>query len=124
MDFVFINGVGHFFPIGVVQSTPHNLDTLDITGYTSQGSLSCPSRSAGFDLTGPADFLSAQSHTELRLMDLQIYRFFNKHVMIIKPATYKKLLYDTFKKSKVGFRQHSNKFRAVLGLADQTKKEH
>ena len=26
------------------------------TGYTSQGSLTCSRRSAGFDLTGPADF--------------------------------------------------------------------
>ena len=35
------------------------------TEYTSQGSLTCPGQSAGFDLTGPADFLSAQSLTEL-----------------------------------------------------------
>jgi hypothetical protein len=35
------------------------------TGYTSQGSRPCSGRSAGFDLTGPVDFLSAQSHTEL-----------------------------------------------------------
>ena len=35
------------------------------TGYTSQGSRMCSGRSAGFDLTGPVDFLLAQSHTEL-----------------------------------------------------------
>ena len=35
------------------------------TGYTSQGSRTCSGQSAGFDFTGPADFLSAQSHTEL-----------------------------------------------------------
>ena len=32
---------------------------------TSQGSLTCPGRSTGFDLTGPADFFFAQSQTEL-----------------------------------------------------------
>ena len=48
------------------------------TGYTSQGSQTCSGRSAGFDLTGPVDFLLAQFHTELWLTDLQIYRLFDQ----------------------------------------------
>ena len=63
---------------------------LHSTGYTSQGILTCPSQSAGFDLTGPEDFLSAQSHRELRL-------FLNIHDMIIRQASYKRLLQDTLK---------------------------
>ena len=43
------------------------------------------------------------------------------HYVIIRPATYKKLLQDTFKKNKVGFKQHLNKFRGNWGLPDQTK---
>ena len=67
------------------------------TGYTSQGSLTCPGRSAGFDLIGPADFLLAQSHTGHRLTDLQISDYLNILGMIFRPATYKKLLQYTFK---------------------------
>ena len=56
----------------------------------------CLGRSAGFDLIGPADFFLAQSHTELRLTDIQ-----------------KKLLQYTFKKNKVGLRPHFKTFRVV-----------
>ena len=84
------------------------------TGYTSQGSLTCPGRSAGFNLTGPADFLSAQSPTELRLTDLQISEYLNIHGMIFRPASYKMLIQYHFKKNKVGLRQHLNTFRGFL----------
>ena len=73
----------------------------------------CPTRSAGFDLTGPSYFLSAQSHTELRLTDLQNSDHLNIHIMIFGPATYTKLLQYTFKNNKVGLRQHLNTFRVV-----------
>ena len=56
--------------------TPLTLLTLLTTRNTSQGSLTCSGRSADFDPSGPADFLSAQSHTELRITDLQNYRIF------------------------------------------------
>ena len=83
------------------------------TGYTSQGSLKCPGRSAGFDLIGPADFLLVQSHTEHRLTDLQISDYLNIHGMIYRPATNKKLLQYTFKRNTIGLRQHCNTFRGV-----------
>ena len=63
-----------------------------VTGSTTQGSLTCPGRSAGFDLKEPADFLSAQSHTELILTDLHISDYLNIHCMIFRLATCKKLL--------------------------------
>ena len=103
--------VGNFFwTIPIYQISPNQFCT---TGYTCQGSLTCLSRSSGFNLTGPADLFSAQSHTELRVMNFQIYRFLIIHFMIIRPATYKRLLQDTFKKNKIGFMQHFNSFRGV-----------
>ena len=92
-----------------------------LTGCTSQGSLTCPGQSAGFDLTGPADFLSAQSDTELWLTDLHISDYLNIHCMIFRPATYKKLLQYTFNNNKVGLRQHLNTFRVVYGLPNKTQ---
>ena len=71
------------------------------------------SRSAGFNFTVLADFLSAQSNTELRLTDLQISDYLNIHGMLFRLATYKKLLQYTFKKNKVGLRQHLITFRDV-----------
>ena len=47
-------------------------------------------QSGGFDPTGPADFLLAQSHTELRLTDLHISEYLSVHGMIFRPAAYKK----------------------------------
>ena len=86
---------------------------LNHTGYMSQGSLTCPRRSAGFDLTGPLDFLLAQSHTELRLTDLHISDYLNIYCLIFRPATCKKFLKYTFKNNKVDLRQHLNTFRVV-----------
>ena len=63
------------------------------TGYTSQGSLACPGRSADFDLTGPADFLlGTDPH---RALTYRFTDFLNIYLMIIRPATYKKLLQYT-----------------------------
>ena len=45
-------------------------------GYMSQGSLTCSDGSVGFDLTGPADFLLAQSHTELSTYRFTDFRLF------------------------------------------------
>ena len=48
-----------------VESSSGNQEILPNTGYTSQGSQMCSGRYAGFDFTGPVEFLLAQSHTEL-----------------------------------------------------------
>ena len=90
------------------------------TGYISQGSLMCLGQSAGII---PADFILAQSHTELRHTDLQISDYLNIHGMIFRPATYNKLLQYTFKKNNVCLRQHLKTFRSVWGLPDKTKNE-
>ena len=60
---------------------------------------------------GPSDLLSAKSHTELRLTDLQISDYLNIHFSIFRPPTYEQLLQYTFKKNKVGLRQHLNTLR-------------
>ena len=52
-------------------------------------------QNASSNVTGPADFLSAQSHTELRLTDLHNSDYLNIHYMIFRWATYKKLLQYT-----------------------------
>ena len=95
-----------------------------VTGYTSQGGLTCPGRSAGFDLKGQPDFLSAQSHTELILTDLRISDYLNIHCMIFRWATYKKLLPYTLKDNKVGLRQHLNTFRCVWGFVIKSTQRH
>ena len=58
------------------------------TGYTNQESRTCSGQSAGFDLTGPVDFLSALSHTELWLTDLQVYRIFEHNPDMVRPTHY------------------------------------
>ena len=65
-------------------------------------------------------------HSPSQSFDLHIYRFTdfkNINWMIIRPATYKRLLEYTIKKDKVGFRQHFNKFRGILELPNETKNE-
>ena len=100
-DYHFIVTLIYLFIFGAIYTYLYLY--LYLTGYTSEGSLTYSGQSAGFDLTGPASFLLAQSHTELRLTDLLISDYLNIQGMILRPANYKKkLLQYTLKNDKVG----------------------